>query len=127
MINLLTTLIDSANVAFFIGTILLIKAILKNRKILNGYDPIGSFLTLLALCIFQVCYLMMGNFVSFSLALVTVSYWVLAVVYSVKLRLNGKKKKKMHTTIYWFNGHGHKGTIFIRKDENITNVKGEQV
>lgn len=119
MIGILTLLIDSANVAFFIGTSLLIRAVLKNRKILNGYDLIGSFLTLLALCIFQVCYFMMGNFVSFSLAMLTVSYWVLAFVYSLK----SKPKKKMFTTVYWFNGHGRSGTTFIRDKDVIDNIE----
>jgi hypothetical protein len=49
MINV-ALLFDIANGAFLIGTSLLIRGVLKNRKILNGYDPTGSFLTLIVRC-----------------------------------------------------------------------------
>lgn len=40
--------------------------------------------------------------------------------YSVKSKL---REQKMHTTIYRFNGHGHKGTIFIRKDDIVVDIE----
>jgi hypothetical protein len=85
-------LFDIANVAFLVGTILLIRAVLKNRKILNGYDPTGSFLTLFALLVCEVCYLAMGNLVSVLLSTVTIAYWVLAFAFSVRNLLQERRE-----------------------------------
>jgi Na+-transporting NADH:ubiquinone oxidoreductase subunit NqrE len=117
-----------SNVLFLIGTSLLIRAVLKNRNILNGYDWLGSLLTLTAMICSEYAYVLFiergdsAYWISFLFSLLTVAYWALASFYSVKAKLKGRKKK-MHTTVYWFNGHGHKGTTFIKRDVIVDNIE----
>lgn len=83
-------LFNISNVLFLIGTSLLIRAVLKNRNILKGYDWLGALLTLSAMVFVQMAYLtfiQMGQFnywVSFGFSLPTVAYWVIVTVYTIK-------------------------------------------
>ena len=46
----------------FLGTVNLIIAVIKNRKILYGYSLLGALLTFVAVVIFQICFYMMKNY-----------------------------------------------------------------
>lgn len=117
-----------SNVLFLIGTTLLIRAVLKNRNILNGYDWLGSLLTLTAMICSEFAYILFimegqsAYWISFLFSLLTVAYWALASFYSIKSKLKGRKKK-MFTTAYWFNGHGRSGTTLISKNDSLGNIE----
>ena len=78
-----------ANFILLIGTILLIRAVWKNREILQGYSAIGALLTFIPLLIFISCYVTMGNWMALIFSSVTVLYWGMVCFYTMF-----KKKKK---------------------------------
>jgi hypothetical protein len=92
-------LFNISNVLFLVGTSLLIRAVLKNRNILKGYDWLGALLTLAAMACVQQAYIMFiqegltSYYVSFLFSLPTVAYWVLVTAYSIKNKLKSRKKK----------------------------------
>ena len=73
---------------------LMLRAVIKNRKVLRGYSIIGSFLTFASLVGFEVTYYLLGNVISFTLGWATVAFWFLAFVYSFKLKLGETEKEK---------------------------------
>jgi len=73
-----------ANIFFLIGTIILIYAIVKNRNVLKGFQPIGSSLTLVAMSFIQFNYYQMGWWENFWLSLPTWGLWFLASVFSMR-------------------------------------------
>jgi hypothetical protein len=93
-------LFDISNIFFLIGTSLLIRSVLKNKKILNGYDWLGAVLTLIAMLIVEGAYILLNFWVSLLFSLPTVAYWFLVTVYSIKNKLY----KHRHPDIP-FDGH----------------------
>jgi len=55
------TLFNISNIFFLIGTSLLIRSVLKNRKILNGYDWLGAVLTLMAISTVEGAYILLTS------------------------------------------------------------------
>lgn len=92
-------LFNISNVLFLVGTSLLIRAVLKNRNILKGYDWLGALLTLSAMVCVQQAYIefiqsgLTSYWVSFGFSLPTVAYWVLVTVYTIRARLQKGKIK----------------------------------
>jgi len=83
----------------FVALILLLRAILKDRNMLRGYSVTGSFLTFISLCGFEVAYYLLGNWVSTILGLGGVLFWLLAFIYSLRIKLDKMKrlkKKEVH-------------------------------
>lgn len=76
--------LNFASIVNFIGIILLLRTVIKNRNALRGYSVIGCFLTFLAICGFQIALLLMGNFFSFALGLTAAVFWFVAFVYSFR-------------------------------------------
>jgi len=68
-----------ANFILLLGTLLLIRAVIKNRDVLEGYSMLGAILTVIPIGIFLVCYLMMENWFAFAFGLVTFGYWCIVV------------------------------------------------
>lgn len=89
------TLFNVSNILFLIGTSLLIRVVLKNRKVLNGYDWLGAVLTLMAMLTVEGAYVLLNFWVSLLFSLPTVAYWILVSVYSIrnKLKLRMQKRK----------------------------------
>jgi apolipoprotein N-acyltransferase len=83
-----------ASVVNFIALLLMLRAVIKNRKVLRGYSIVGSFLTFVSIVGFEVAYYLLGNFVSFALGWATVAFWLIAFIYSLRLRLKGTEKGK---------------------------------
>jgi len=92
-----STLFNISNILFLLGTSLLIRAVLKNRNILKGYDWLGALLTLSAMICVQQAYIMFiqegltNYWVSFGFSLPTISYWVLVTAYTIRARLQKGK------------------------------------
>lgn len=87
------TLLNIGNIVMLLGTLLLIKAVLKNRKILKGYDVVGSLLTFGGMLSFDIFYVTIPNWFSLGIAMVTTAYWLLVIVYSIKNKLKNRTKK----------------------------------
>jgi hypothetical protein len=83
-----------ASIINFVALILLLRAILKDRKMLRGYSITGSFLTFVSLCGFEVVYYLIGNLVSTVLGLAGVIFWLLAFIYSLRLKLERIQRNK---------------------------------
>jgi hypothetical protein len=93
------TLFNISNVAFLTGTSLLIRAVIKNRSILKGYDWLGALLTFFAMLCVQGAYIVFienglsGYWISFVFSLPTVSYWFLVTVYTIRNKFAGRRLK----------------------------------
>jgi len=89
MIDLINAVMTVGNIICLVGTLLLIRTVIKDRAILNGYSQLGSFLTFLSICTFQYGFYLMDNIIGVLFGLPTIFYWLTAFVYSMK-----KKVKK---------------------------------
>jgi len=70
------------NIICAIGTLLMIRKIIKNRNILKGYDFIGSLLTFLAVTFFTYGFYQLYDILSVLFAFVTLCFWGLATVFT---------------------------------------------
>jgi len=73
---------------------LMLRAVIKNRKVLRGYSIIGSFLTFVSIVGFEVAYYLLGNIIGFALGWATVAFWFIAFVYSFRQKLERTEKEK---------------------------------
>ena len=86
--------LDLAGIVNFVALLLMLRAVIKNRKVLRGYSIAGSFLTFISIVGFEIAYYLLGNVVGFALGWVTVAFWFIAFVYSLRLRLKRTEKQK---------------------------------
>jgi hypothetical protein len=86
--------LDVASIINFTALLLMLRAIIKNRKVLRGYSIVGSFLTFVSIVGFEIAYYLLGNIVGFALGWATVAFWFIAFVYSLRQRLKGSEKEK---------------------------------
>ena len=80
-----------ASIVNFLALLLLLRAILKDRKMLRGYSISGSLLTFVSLCTFELAYYLLGNWVSVVLGFAGIIFWFIAFVFSLKLKLELRK------------------------------------
>jgi hypothetical protein len=86
--------LDLASIVNFVALLLMLRAVIKNRKVLRGYSIVGSFLTFVSILGFEIAYYLLGNVVGFALGWATVAFWFVAFVYSFRQRLIDNKKPK---------------------------------
>ena len=88
--------LDLASIINFVALLLMLRAVVKNRNALRGYSIIGSFLTFVSIVGFEVAYYLLGNVVGFALGWVTVAFWFVAFIYSLRQRLiaSGEQKER---------------------------------
>ena len=86
--------LDFASIINFTALLLMLRAVLKNRKALRGYSIIGSFLTFLSIVGFEVAYYLLGNVIGFVFGWGTVAFWFIAFLYSLRQRLKGTEEQK---------------------------------
>ena len=72
----------------------MLRAVIKNRKVLRGYSIAGSFLTFVSIVGFEIAYYLLGNIVGFALGWATVAFWFIAFVYSLRQRVKGTSKEE---------------------------------
>ena len=92
--NLANLALDFASVINFIALSLMLRAVLKNRKVLRGFSIAGSFLTFVSIVGFEIAYYLLGNIIGFALGWATVVFWFIAFVYSLRQKLKGTEKEK---------------------------------
>ena len=83
-----------ASIINFAALLLMLRAVIKNRRVLRGYSIIGSFLTFVSIVGFEVAYFLIGNFIGFALGWATVAFWFVAFVYSLRQKLKGAKEDR---------------------------------
>jgi len=83
-----------ASIVNFSALMLMLRAVIKNRKVLRGYSIIGSFLTFVSIVGFEVAYYLLGNLVGFVLGWATVAFWFVAFLYSLRQKLKGTEEQK---------------------------------
>ena len=84
--------LDFANFVNLIAVLFLMRAIVKDRKVLRGYSVTGSFLTFVAILSFEVAYFLMGNPLSFTFGLVSLAFWLMAFIFTFRKMIYGRKK-----------------------------------
>ena len=92
--NLANLALDFASIINFIALILMLRAVIKNRKVLRGFSIAGSFLTFVSIVGFEVAYYLLGNIIGFALGWATVVFWFIVFVYSLRQKLKGTEKEK---------------------------------
>ncbi len=86
--------LDLASIVNFIALLLMLRAVIKSRNALRGYSIVGSFLTFVSIVGFEIAYYLLGNVVGFALGWVTVAFWFIAFLYSLRQRLKGTRNQK---------------------------------
>ena len=86
--------LDLASIINFVALLLMLRAVVKNRNTLRGYSILGSFLTFVSIVGFEVAYYLLGNVVGFALGWVTVAFWFVAFIYSLRQRLKVSREQK---------------------------------
>lgn len=86
--------LNFASVVNFVGLILLLRTVIKNRNFLIGFSASGCLLTFIAICGFQAAYFLMGNMISFLLGLSAAVFWFVAFVYSFRQTLQTNAAKR---------------------------------
>ncbi len=95
-IGIANLILDIASIVNFIALLLMLRAVIKNRNVLRGYSPVGSFLTFTSILGFEIAYYFLGNFIGFALGWATVAFWFTAFIYSLKTE---EKRKQVKQTI----------------------------
>ncbi|HUK84820.1 MAG TPA: hypothetical protein VLU95_03050 [Candidatus Acidoferrum sp.] len=83
-----------ASIINFVALLLMLRAVIKNRKVLRGYSILGSFLTFVSIVGFEIAYYLLGNFIGFAFGWATVAFWFVAFLYSLRQRLKGTEEQK---------------------------------
>jgi hypothetical protein len=89
--NAVDITMNFANVVNLIAVLLLMRAVIKNRDFLKGFSVSGTFLTFVAILGFDVGFVLMGNYVSSALGLVTLAFWFMAFAFSLRDFFRSKK------------------------------------
>ncbi len=92
--NLADLALSVASIINFTALLLMLRAVLKNRNALRGYSITGSFLTFVSLVGFQIAYYLLNNIVGFVLGWVSVAFWFIAFIYTMRQRLKGTEPEK---------------------------------
>lgn len=72
------------NIVNLIAVLLLMRAIIKDRNKLKGYSVSGTFLTFMAILGFEIGFYLMGNYISFVLGIINLTFWLMAFVFSFR-------------------------------------------
>ena len=80
-----------ANIVNLLAVLLLMRAIIKDRNVLKGFSVSGTFLTFIAIFGFEIGFYLMGNYISFGLGIVGLTFWFLAFVFSFRNLMRDRK------------------------------------
>jgi ribose/xylose/arabinose/galactoside ABC-type transport system permease subunit len=92
--NLANLALSVASIINFTALLLMLRAVIKNRNALRGYSITGSFLTFVSLVGFQIAYYLLDNVVGFILGWISVAFWFIAFIYTLRQRLKGSEPEK---------------------------------
>lgn len=75
-----------ANFLFLISSYPMIKNVLKNKSVLNGYSFFGAILTFLGIYFMIIGFILIRNFFSVLFVLPTFFYWFFVIYYLKKYK-----------------------------------------
>lgn len=75
-----------ANLFYLVGTIFLIRRVIKNRNALNDFDFYGSVINVIGMLITAYAFTKIGSYFAIIISVPTILFWVMAAVYSFKNR-----------------------------------------
>jgi hypothetical protein len=97
-IELANLVLSVACAVNFVALMWMLRAVIKNRRVLRGYSVVGSFLTFVSIVGFEVAYYLLGNYIGFALGWASVFFWFVAFLYSLMQKLRGTKEQKEMVT-----------------------------
>lgn len=80
-------LFSIANLLFLVGTIFLIKRVIKNRESLKDFDPLGSLINFIGMTINIMALIGLGYHITVIISMPTMIFWMLVSIYSSKNRI----------------------------------------
>ena len=75
---------DFSNIINLVATLLLMRTVIKDRKVLKGFSVSGTFLAWFGILGLEAGFFLLGNFVSFGLGIVGLVFWILAFAFSLR-------------------------------------------
>ena len=79
-------LFNLANFCYLIGTLLLIRRVVKNRNTLKDFDPYGSSTNFIGMMINAFALAGLGMYTTIIISFPTMAFWAIAAIYSFKNR-----------------------------------------
>jgi len=86
---------------FAIGTILLIRKVIINREILNGYDFVGSFLTWLAMTLVLIQFYEWEDWLGLGAGLMQWAFWLSVIVFVGKYKIKAIREYRRGERAVW--------------------------
>lgn len=75
-----------ANFCYLIGTLLLIRRVIKNRNALKDFDPYGSSTNFIGMTINCLALVGLGMYTTIIISTPTMAFWAMVAIYSFKNR-----------------------------------------
>ncbi len=85
-------LFSLANLFYLVGTIFLIKRVVKNRNALNDFDFCGSLINVMGMLITAYAFIEIKSYYAVIISLPTMTFWAVTAIFSFKNR-NSKNDK----------------------------------
>ena len=80
---------------FAIGTILLIREVLKNKNILRGFSLSGSFLTWLAMGFVLYQFYLWSDWIGLIAGFMQWGFWLFVIIFVAREKLRDRKKRRI--------------------------------
>jgi hypothetical protein len=93
-----TLLLDAGNLFLFLSGFLMLYTAYKDRKILKGYNLLGTLLIVLAIGLALAYYAQQGYWLSFALTLPNYTYWLIVCTSILGRKLHGSALKQTSDT-----------------------------
>jgi len=89
-----TLLLDAGNLFLFLSGFLMLYTAYKDRKVLKGYNLLGTLLIVLAIGLALAYYAQQGYWLSFALTLPNYTYWLIVCTSILGRKLRGSTQKQ---------------------------------
>jgi hypothetical protein len=90
--NVVDAAMNFGNAVNLVAVLFLMRTVIKDKNALKGFSVSGTFLTFIAIIGFEVGFFLMENYVSFALGLITLVFWFMVFVFSLRTLLYERKK-----------------------------------
>ena len=90
--NVVDAAMNFGNAVNLVAVLFLMRTVIKDKNALKGFSVSGTFLTFIAIIGFEVGFFIMENYVSFALGLITLAFWFLVFVFSLRTLMHERKK-----------------------------------
>ena len=90
--NVVDAAMNFGNAVNLVAVLFLMRTVIKDKNALKGFSVSGTFLTFIAIIGFEVGFFLMENYVSFALGLITLVFWFMVFVFSLRTLMYARKK-----------------------------------